>query len=135
MLVHFMLALFLLTSAIASPPALVPEVAAKQAVEQLTKTAKPMDFVGFTSYYANVTTCTMYLHAAVGLTVEDAGRMTLFVIVTMPSTRGHFTTLTIVDEEANGSIDMVNNVRIVDLNDVPYNAFTSVLGCSLRARP
>lgn len=122
--------LFLVTPlASASETALAPDAAAKKAAFQLAQTAKSTDFAGFTSYYADVA-CSSYLHAAVGLTVEDAGYKTLYVIVTVPSTRGGFTTLTMTDDEANGSIDTVNTIKLGDLTaSVPYTSFSAVLNC------
>ncbi len=107
------------------------DVAPGQAAFLLRQTAASTDFAGFTTYYADVA-CPTYLHAALGLTVEDAGYKTLYVIITVPSTRGGFSEVIMTDNDANGSIDTMNTIKASEMSlEVPLNAFTDVLGCYL----
>ena len=109
------------------------EVASGQAAFMLHQTATSTDFLGFTTYYETVV-CPAYLQAGIGLTVEDAGPKALYVVITVPSTRGGFSTMIVVDEGIDGDIDTINTLKVSEETSpgVPLDAFEEVLDCYLK---
>lgn len=117
--------------ALASEPALESDsdVVARRATFLLAHTAQYTEFQGFKSYYENVA-CPTFLHAAIGMTVEDTGHKTLYVIITVPSSRGGFTTLMMADGVDNNDPDNVYAILQGDTSAaVPAKAFSAVLKC------
>lgn len=117
----------LILSLALSAHAAEPSGLAKASAFRLVQTAEPAVFQGFSTFYAEVA-CPAYRHAAIGLTVDDAGHKTLYVIVTVLSSRGGFTTQTMTDNEADGTIDMVDNIPV---NNWSLGSVNNVMECYL----
>jgi hypothetical protein len=114
-------------------PAVPAELATSTALK-LSRFGQVVEVNGATDYFA-VVDCPVGLSNSVGLTVRDDGSRSLFVIITTENTNGAiggFPTITIRDDDANGTIDSLNGVGLTASNTTTMTkAYTGVLTCYL----